>query len=135
MIKIDHLDHMVLTVASIDLTVKFYTEVLGMRAVSFGEANERKALVFGKQKINLHESGKEFSPCASMPTPGSADLCLISTTPMEAIVAHLKKCRVEIEQGPVLRTGACGQMQSVYFRDPDGNLIEVSNLCTGQKKI
>ncbi|GAA4633977.1 VOC family protein [Actinoallomurus vinaceus] len=118
------LDHLVLTVADIDRTVDFYTRVLGMEPVTFGAG--RKALNFGPHKINLHRQGAEFEPKAARPTPGSADLCLITETPIDAVVRHLEDCGVPIEEGPVARTGAQGPITSVYFRDPDGNLIEVS---------
>jgi catechol 2,3-dioxygenase-like lactoylglutathione lyase family enzyme len=123
--KIDRLDHLVLTVKSIEKTCEFYSQVLDMQAVSFGE--NRKALAFGAQKINLHESGKEFEPKAQHPTPGSADLCFITNTPLADVMKHLQRYDVEIMEGPVQRTGAMGQILSVYFRDPDLNLIEVSN--------
>ncbi len=126
MIRIDHLDHLVLTVASIDESCDFYARVLGMGIETFGEG--RKALTFGNQKINLHRAGYEFEPKAERPTPGSADLCFISNTPLNDIIAHLKAEGVVIEEGPVRRTGATGPILSVYFRDPDGNLIEVSNI-------
>ena len=123
---ITRLDHLVLTVNSIPATVAFYTEILGMREVTFGAG--RTALAFGRQKINLHEAGKEFEPKANRPTPGSADLCFLSETPLPAIVSHLVAKGVEIAEGPVERTGACGAILSIYCRDPDGNLIEISNL-------
>ena len=125
MLTIDRLDHLVLTVADIDATIAFYTSVLGMTAVTF--AGGRRALAFGAQKLNLHPAGREFSPCARMPTPGSADVCLITTTPLAQAMAHVRACGVAIEVGPVKRTGATGPIESFYFRDPDGNLIEVSN--------
>jgi catechol 2,3-dioxygenase-like lactoylglutathione lyase family enzyme len=124
-IGLERLDHLVLTVADIERTVAFYTEVLGMRAVTFGGG--RRALHFGPHKINLHEAGDELDPKAARPTPGSADLCLVSATPVDAILAHLVVCGVAVEEGPVGRTGAHGPIISVYFRDPDGNLIEVAN--------
>ena len=123
--KIDRLDHLVLTVKSIDTTCEFYANVLGMVVVTFGEG--RKALAFGEQKINLHEKGKEFEPKAHHPTLGSADLCFITSTPLTGVIEHLHRSGVEIIEGPVKRTGTVGQMLSVYFRDPDQNLIEVSN--------
>lgn len=126
MIRIDHLDHLVLTVASIDESCDFYARVLGMGVETFGEG--RKALTFGNQKINLHRAGHEFEPKADRPTPGSADLCFISGTPLDGIIAHLRAEGVAIEEGPVRRTGATGPILSVYFRDPDSNLIEVSNI-------
>ncbi len=127
--KIDRLDHLVLTVKDIPVTCEFYSNVLGMDIVTFGE--DRKALVFGAQKINLHERGKEFEPKAHRPTPGSADLCFITKTPLTDMIEHLGRYRVEIIEGPVKRTGAVGQILSVYFRDPDMNLIEVSNYLEG----
>jgi catechol 2,3-dioxygenase-like lactoylglutathione lyase family enzyme len=125
MVKIDRLDHLVLTVADIAATCSFYTRVLGMEAVTF--ADERKALRFGRQKINLHHAGKEFEPKAARPVPGSADLCFIAATPLAEVIAHLRACGVTIVAGPVAKTGATGSIESVYFRDPDLNLIEVSN--------
>ncbi|KJH82631.1 MULTISPECIES: VOC family protein [Pseudomonadaceae] len=123
--QIDHLDHLVLTVADIEATLDFYTRVLGMQVVIFGEG--RKALSFGQQKINLHQAGREFEPKAERPTPGSADLCFIVATPVDAVVAHLERQGVTIVEGPVQRTGATGPIRSVYVRDPDLNLIELSN--------
>jgi catechol 2,3-dioxygenase-like lactoylglutathione lyase family enzyme len=128
--KIDRLDHLVLTVADVSKTCEFYERVLGMETVTFGAG--RKALVFGRQKINLHQAGKEFEPKAVKPTPGSGDLCFIASSPLAAVIEHLRGEGVAIEEGPVSRTGATGKMQSVYFRDPDGNLIEVSNYVEGQ---
>lgn len=124
-IKIDRLDHLVLTVASIDETCAFYERALAFEVVTFGEG--RKALCFGNQKINLHQSGKEFEPKAHKPAPGSADLCFITTTPIADVVLHLKLLSIGIEDGPVRRTGALRPLMSVYIRDPDGNLIEISN--------
>lgn len=126
---IDHVDHLVLTVADVERTVGFYVRVLGMTPVTF--AAGRRALVFGRQKLNLHQFGSELSPHAQCPTAGSADLCFITTTPVEDVVAHLDATGVPIEEGPVERTGAVGPLCSVYFRDPDGNLIEVANELTG----
>ena len=123
--QIESIDHLVLTVRDIDATCSFYTRVLGMQITTF--AGGRKALAFGKQKINLHPFGNEFEPKAAYPTPGSADLCLITTTALSAVIAHLEACGVSIIEGPVVRTGAVGKILSVYFRDPDSNLIEVSN--------
>ncbi|PQP85975.1 VOC family virulence protein [Paenibacillus sp. AR247] len=122
--NINRLDHLVLTVSNIDQTCEFYSRVLGMRTVTFGEG--RKALHFGQQKINLHEAGKEFEPKAKMPMPGTADLCFITDDPIPDVIRHLEYCKVMIEEGPVLRTGALGSITSVYLRDPDGNLIEIS---------
>lgn len=123
-IVIDRIDHAVLTVRDIDVTCDFYHEVLGMEVVTFGEG--RRALKFGAQKFNLHKAGKEFEPKARKPTPGSADFCLITTTPMEHVMARLKACGVDVFEGPVARTGASGAITSVYFRDPDLNLVEVA---------
>ena len=123
--EIDRLDHLVLTVKSIALTCEFYAQVLGMEILTFGD--NRKALAFGSQKINLHELGQEVEPKAHRPTPGSTDLCFITSMPLRDVIEHLLRCGVPILEGPVRRTGALGQMESVYVRDPDLNLIEVSN--------
>lgn len=123
--QIDRLDHLVLTVRDIDATIAFYVEVLGMEAVSFGAG--RRALAFGRQKINLHAAAAPLKPHAAQPLPGSADLCLITATPLAEVIAHLQRAGVAIEQGPVPRTGATGPILSAYVRDPDGNLIEISN--------
>ena len=128
--KIDTLDHLVLTVRDIDESISFYSTVLGMQPVSF--AGGRKALAFGSMKINLHQAGREFEPKARQPTPGSADLCFITSVPIEQVVAHLSGCGVAILEGPVERTGAQGPILSIYFRDPDMNLIEVSNRIPGR---
>lgn len=121
---ISHLDHLVLTVRSIPDTVAFYTRVLGLQEMTFGAG--RTALAFGNQKINLHQSGHEFEPKAGRPTPGSADLCFISQDPIAVVEERLKQGDVEIIEGPVPRTGALGAMTSLYIRDPDQNLIEIS---------
>ncbi|KPH09626.1 catechol 2,3-dioxygenase-like lactoylglutathione lyase family enzyme [Rhizobium leguminosarum] len=126
MIRIDRLDHLVLTVADIAATCDFYSRVLGMLAETF--ADGRKALKFGRQKINLHQAGHEFEPKARHTTPGSGDLCFIAETPLADVIAHLQASGIVIEEGPVERSGATGRLRSIYFRDPDGNLIEVSNL-------
>lgn len=123
MVTIDRLDHVVFTVASIDRTLAFYQRVLGMEPVTFGG---RHGLAFGRQKINLHEVGKEFTPRAHRATAGSADLCLIAAVPLDQVIAHLKAEGIAIEHGPVPKTGATGPITSVYFRDPDRNLVEVS---------
>ncbi|MBO2447545.1 VOC family protein [Actinomadura barringtoniae] len=123
--RIDRLDHLVLTVANLDATVDFYARVLGMDPVTFGDG--RRALTFGTSKINLHEAGHEFEPKAEHALPGTADLCLIAATPIDDVVKELTAHGVPIEEGPVERTGATGPILSVYFRDPDRNLIEVSN--------
>ena len=122
---IDGLDHLVLTVRDLQATIAFYTRVLGMEEVTFGGG--RRALTFGTQKINLHEAGRELEPKAAVPTPGSADLCFITTASPSAVLAHLQGCDVEVVEGPVKRTGARGPITSVYCRDPDGNLLEISS--------
>ena len=123
--QISRIDHIVLTVADIDATCEFYSRALNMQVLSFGAG--RIALSFGQQKINLHQAGKEFEPKAMRPTPGSADICLITETPISQVMLHLQACGVDLLEGPVRRTGATGPLLSVYFRDPDSNLIEVSN--------
>lgn len=123
--RIARIDHFVLTVASIEATCAFYRDVLGMEVVTF--AGGRRALSFGAQKINLHEVGREFEPKAARPTAGSGDFCLIADTPLEEVIAHLQAKGIAIEEGPVSRTGATGPIRSVYFRDPDDNLVEVAN--------
>lgn len=123
---IDRLDHLVLTVADIEATCAFYQRLLGMEVVSFG--NGRRALAFGQQKINLHAHGREFEPKAERPTPGSADFCLITRVPLAEVVACLMDGGVAIIDGPVPRTGASGPIMSIYFRDPDRNLVEVANV-------
>lgn len=121
---ISHLDHLVLTTRDKTACIDFYTRVLGMQLETFGAG--RQAFKFGAQKINLHEYGKEFLPKAALPTPGSLDLCFIAAVPLDAFIAHLARAGVAIEEGPVARTGASWPIRSVYVRDPDGNLIEVS---------
>ena len=123
--QIKAIDHFVLTVASIDATCTFYSEVLGMQVLEF--AGGRKALSFGTQKINLHQRGKEFEPKAQAPTAGSADFCLITDVPLEDVATQLKALNIEIEEGIVDRTGATGPIRSVYIRDPDRNLVELPN--------
>ncbi|MBD3664817.1 VOC family protein [Sulfitobacter sp. TSTF-M16] len=126
--SLHHLDHFVLTVADIPKTVAFYEEVLGMRAKTFAPQSgpRRYALTFGDAKINLHQRGAEFEPKAANPLPGSADLCFLTKTPLNEWADHLAVQGVPIEKGPVPRTGATGPLLSIYLRDPDGNLIEIS---------
>lgn len=124
-IQIERLDHLVLTVRDVSTTCAFYEQVLGMEIVTFGSG--RYALQFGRQKINLHQAGKEFEPKAARPTPGSADLCFITSIPLTQVIAHIQACDIEIVEGPVARTGAQGPIESVYIRDPDENLIEIAN--------
>lgn len=123
--RINHIDHIVLTVANIDKTIKFYTQIMGFEVITFGD--NRKALAFGNQKINLHQKDHEFEPKAERPTPGSADLCFITQTDIHDVLEELKQKHIEIIEGIVDRTGAVGKIKSIYFRDPDQNLIEVSN--------
>lgn len=121
---IDRIDHLVLTVSDISTTIRFYEEVLGFSAVTFKQ--NRKALIFGAQKINLHQQEMEFEPKPSRPTPGSADLCFITSTPINDVVSEILQAGISIIEGPVERTGATGEIMSIYIRDPDGNLIEIS---------
>jgi len=127
-IGLERIDHIVFTVQSIEDTCAFYKRVLGLtvQAYAYGGA-ERKSLHFGEQKINLHEAGSEFEPKAHRPAPGAIDICFITNTPIDEVIAHLDICEVAIVDGPGIRNGAIGKMRSVYFRDPDQNLIEVSN--------
>jgi catechol 2,3-dioxygenase-like lactoylglutathione lyase family enzyme len=128
---IDHLDHLVLTTAREAECVDFYTRVLGMQLESFVGGTppvERRAFKFGNQKINLHVQGKEFEPKAHLPVPGALDLCFIVQIPLEEVIRRLQACHWPIEEGPVLRTGATAKIRSVYVRDPDFNLIELSVL-------
>ncbi|SHI41922.1 Catechol 2,3-dioxygenase [Shimia gijangensis] len=127
--KLSTLDHLVLTVTNVDETIAFYGKVLGMMPEKFEpvDGSVRWALSFGSQKINLHPSGGEFEPKAACVMPGSADLCFLSDVPVADWQAHLSACNVAIEDGPVRRTGATGPIMSIYLRDPDGNLLEISN--------
>lgn len=126
MLTLDRLDHIVLTVRDLDRTVDFYTRVLGMQAVTF--AGGRRALSFGQQKINLHRAEAPYEPHARMPAPGSADVCFITSVPLDEAMRHVRAEGIAIEEGPVPRTGAIGPLTSFYVRDPDGNLVEVANL-------
>lgn len=123
--KIKSLDHLVLTVKDIERTCQFYADILGMEVITFDD--HRKALRFGQQKINLHQKGHEYEPKALYPTPGSADLCLITETPLTEVISQLHEQNVPIEQGPLDKHGALGPIESIYLRDPDMNLIELSN--------
>jgi len=128
---IDHLDHLVLTTAFEEDCIRFYTEVLGMQLESFVGGMppvERKAFKFGNQKINLHVRGREFDPKAHLPVPGALDLCFIAAVPLQAVIERLNALGVPIVEGPVMRTGATSRIRSVYVRDPDLNLIEISEL-------
>jgi len=122
--QIERIDHLVLTVKNIETSCAFYTKVLGMKEVTFQSG--RKAVRFGNQRLNFHEYGKEFDPKALRPVPGSADLCFITRDPIAQIMSHLEICSVKIIEGPLERTGALGPMISIYIRDPDQNLIEIS---------
>ncbi|WPO97566.1 VOC family protein [Pseudomonas sp. HR96] len=121
---IDHLDHLVLTTFDVDACKGFYTQVLGMQLETFGEG--RLAFRFGEQKINVHLRGKEFEPKAHLPVPGSLDLCFIASCPLDQVIDRLAAHRWPVIEGPVKRTGATGPIRSVYVRDPDLNLIEIS---------
>ena len=121
---IDHLDHIVLTTAHTEQCIDFYTRVLGMKFERFGEG--RMALKFGEQKINLHEEGREFEPKATVALPGTLDVCFIASVPLKEVIARLAAWNVPIIEGPVMKTGAQGPIRSVYVRDPDGNLVEIS---------
>lgn len=122
---VDSLDHLVLTVKDIQVTVDFYESILGMQKFVFGD--NRLALRFGQQKINLHEAGNEFEPKARNVQSGSADMCFVTAVPIDDVITHIEACGVLIIEGPVSRSGAKGEIVSVYLRDPDGNLIEISN--------
>ena len=122
--KIRHIDHLVLTVKDIHASCRFYTTVLGMEEVSFGQG--RKAVVFGNQKINFHQHGQELEPRALHPKRGSGDLCFITDDSISDVIEHIQSCRIEIIEGPVARTGTQGPMTSIYIRDPDQNLIEIA---------
>jgi catechol 2,3-dioxygenase-like lactoylglutathione lyase family enzyme len=124
---IDHIDHIVLTTRDKEACIRFYTEALGMELMSFHTpTEERLALRFGQQKINLHEWGREFDPKAHVPVPGSLDLCFIASVPLQQVIDRLKASKIEILDGPVMKTGATSKIRSVYVRDPDLNLIEIS---------
>ena len=123
--RIDSIDHVVFTVKDINASCEFYSKVLGMEVVTFGEG--RKALAFGSQKINLQQLGRESTLIAEKPTPGSADICFVTSVPLSEVIAHLNSYGVSLVGGPVERNGARGMMMSVYFRDPDLNLVEISN--------
>ncbi|WP_419238907.1 VOC family protein [Photobacterium leiognathi subsp. mandapamensis] len=131
MLNINRIDHLVLTVKDIDETVRFYNSVMGMEKIEFGEG--RIALAFGQQKINLHQLGNEFEPKAQHVGAGSADLCFIIDMPIQQAIDGLAAKGIKILEGPVCRTGALGNIISAYFRDPDGNLIEVSNYVNNSK--
>ncbi len=127
--RVNSIDHFVLTVRDVEATCDFYSRVLGVEVSEFGGG--RRALKFGRQKINLHQAGKEFVGKATEPTPGAGDFCLITDVPLQRVVEHLESCSVEIIEGPVARSGAVGRIESVYFRDPDGNLVELANYSEG----
>jgi catechol 2,3-dioxygenase-like lactoylglutathione lyase family enzyme len=135
-LTVQRIDHLVLTCRDVAATIRFYTEVLGLKEVTFGAG--RKALAFGRQKINLHAAGQpaqgpagSVAAIATRPTPGSADLCLVVAETPDIVAAHLAACGVPVEEGPVVRTGALGPIESIYLRDPDGNLIELAHYVDG----
>jgi catechol 2,3-dioxygenase-like lactoylglutathione lyase family enzyme len=123
---IDHLDHLVLTTCDLPACLHFYVDVLGMQRQTFGQG--RTALLFGNQKINLHQRGRELEPRAHLPVPGALDLCFIASIPLQEVIGRLNDAGIPILEGPVMRTGATGRIRSVYVRDPDLNLIEISEL-------
>ncbi len=124
---IDHIDHIVLTTRDVEGCIRFYRDVLGMKLTTFKTPTEtRMALGFGQQKINLHEWGKEFTPRAHVAAPGTLDLCFIAAVPLEEVIARLEAAKVKIIEGPVMKTGATSKIRSVYVRDPDLNLVEIS---------
>jgi len=125
-IRIKNLDHLVITASNLQAIIDFYTKVLGMEHVAFGD--NLHSVHFGDQKFNIHDASTNVSPKAKNIVPGSEDFCLISETSVSQVIQHLQDCGVTVEQGPVTRSGAAGVLQSVYFRDPDGNLVEVSNV-------
>ena len=130
---ISHLDHLVLTTANETACVDFYTRVMGMSVETFVGGTptiERKAFKFGNQKINLHIKGREFEPKANLPTPGALDLCFISSQPLSVVISRVQECGWPIVEGPVKRTGAVSPILSIYLRDPDGNLVEISEVTT-----
>ena len=126
---VDRLDHVVLTCNDVGVSANWYQRVLGMEREEFGE-DRRTALKFGGQKLNLHQAGREFSPHAGKPGPGSQDVCFITAVGPEDVVHHLDQCGVVVELGPVDQTGSLGPMRSVYCRDPDGNLVEIASYLT-----
>jgi catechol 2,3-dioxygenase-like lactoylglutathione lyase family enzyme len=119
------IDHVVLTVGSIEATCDFYSKALGLEVVTFD--GDRRSIQIGEQKLNLHEAGHEFEPKARRATPGSGDICLVTDEPLQQVLDRLARVGVPIELGPVKRTGAMGQLSSIYVRDPDGNLVEIAN--------
>ena len=131
---IDSIDHIVLTVTDLAQTIAFYQDALDMQIEYFGQNNERVALKFGIQKINLHQWHKEFEPQAARPTPGAIDLCFLSTVPLNTIIKTLEQKGIAIVEGPIERTGAQGRILSIYIRDPDANLLEISNLIPPKNK-
>jgi catechol 2,3-dioxygenase-like lactoylglutathione lyase family enzyme len=122
---LDRLDHLVLTVADVEATCAWYARALAMTPVTFGEG--RRALAFGKQKINLHQVDRTVEPKARAPTAGSGDLCFVAAVALDEVIAHLERVGIPIAEGPVPRTGALGPIRSIYLRDPDGNLVEVAS--------
>ena len=128
-IQIDHIDHVVLTVKDVNKTIEFYTKILGFQLYTYGD-DERKALIFGDYKLNIHSMDQQYEPKAKYPTSGALDICLISKTPLKEIIAYLRDKNIPIESGPRRRIGATKLILSVYIRDPDGNLLEIANEVT-----
>ena len=128
-INIDHIDHLVLTTKDVKATITFYTDILGFQLYVYGE-DQRKALIFGDYKINIHSLEQSYEPKAKQPTPGSIDICLITKTPLKEVIAYLNEKKIPIESGPRRRVGATRLILSIYIRDPDGNLIEIANEVT-----
>lgn len=124
MLELDRIDHVIFTVRDVEATCTWYVRVLGTEVLTFGDG--RKALQVGHCKLNLHPAGKEYEPKAAVPGPGTQDICLVTTSPLPAVLDHLKRMSVSIVEGPVPRTGATGPIESVYLRDPDGNLVELA---------
>jgi catechol 2,3-dioxygenase-like lactoylglutathione lyase family enzyme len=129
LMEFDRIDHVVFTVRDIAATCDFYVRALGLRVLTFDDG--RRALQVGQCKINLHQQGHEFEPKALRPGPGTQDICLVTTTPLHEVISHLRAVGIAIVEGPVPRTGARGTMESVYVRDPDGNLVEVARYPEG----
>ena len=128
-IQFDHIDHVVITSKDVNKTIDFYTNILGFQLYTYGD-DERKALIFGDYKLNIHSLDQQYEPKAKIPTPGSLDICLIAKTPLKGIIAYLRDKNVPIESGPRRRIGATKLILSIYVRDPDGNLIEIANEVT-----
>lgn len=127
MITLQRLDHLVLTVADVEATCRFYSEVLGCEVIQFGKGRHALKIGDSSQKINLHSAANPLQPAAQTPQPGSSDLCFMTETPLAEVIEHLHHLEISVIEGPVIRTGALGPILSVYVRDPDGNLVEIAN--------